>query len=644
MFGPRTLDCFASSYSPPGRVNEQAAALGRRLPQYPNIQYQTELSESHEQSQLISTCDMCGRFKFKGRSSRQDLKRGASTKNGPESIANLVLQPAIASIRGLRSSEDGCPCLMRWGAVRWPAWKSRGICCASCGGAGTGEVEQGEGAWTSKNNTTATNIAGIPPVAAFLTFGLGSKGADSASPQARLQPSQASPFDCLLVATMSNHSIIRITRELSELQKTSDLSLAVACRDVDVRNVKAIIIGPPDTPYEFGFFEFQVKFGREYPAKAPSVQATTTNGGRCRFNPNIYAQGKVCFTWRGERGEEWSSAQGLESILISIQSLMSSNPYENEPGFETANDEGDKKNQKDYVAKIRHESLRITIIQRLEEYLGISPSGTVITPTLMSSDDSDDTDVDKDCTDESLLSYEPFRDLCKRRFFWYYDSYLLAINKAKTEVTDGQQFTRMPFECTGNGMDGKFNYTELERRLRLIKKTLDSETLRWAEEGISSKKKDTSVAANLQRQFEQVVESYKRNKTVTLDVELVDKNPFVWAITYFGRPMTNLDGGLFRIKLYFSPRFPDEHPRAKFETALFHHRIAADGTPCYTAKRSEDVKSHIESIIEALEEVSPPYDPRTMVNPEAAKLYWGSTDDKKLYNRNLRRSVQRSME
>lgn len=33
------------------------------------------------------------------------------------------------------------------------------------------------------------------------------------------------------------------------------LALAVACRDVDVRNVKAIIIGPPETPYEFGFFE-----------------------------------------------------------------------------------------------------------------------------------------------------------------------------------------------------------------------------------------------------------------------------------------------------------------------------------------------------------------------------------------------------
>ena len=57
-------------------------------------------------------------------------------------------------------------------------------------------------------------------------------------------------------------------------------------------------------------------------------------------------------TWRGERGEEWSSAQGLESILLSIQSLLSSNPYENEPGFEDANEESDKKNQKDYVQKV----------------------------------------------------------------------------------------------------------------------------------------------------------------------------------------------------------------------------------------------------------------------------------------------------
>lgn len=32
-------------------------------------------------------------------------------------------------------------------------------------------------------------------------------------------------------------------------------ALAVACRDIDVRNVKALIMGPHETPYEFGFFE-----------------------------------------------------------------------------------------------------------------------------------------------------------------------------------------------------------------------------------------------------------------------------------------------------------------------------------------------------------------------------------------------------
>lgn len=33
------------------------------------------------------------------------------------------------------------------------------------------------------------------------------------------------------------------------------IALAVAFKDRDVRNVKALIIGPHETPYEFGFFE-----------------------------------------------------------------------------------------------------------------------------------------------------------------------------------------------------------------------------------------------------------------------------------------------------------------------------------------------------------------------------------------------------
>lgn len=256
----------------------------------------------------------------------------------------------------------------------------------------------------------------------------------------------------------------------------------------------------------------------------------------------------------------------------------------------------------------------------------------------------DDEDSDDNDYDDGSRVFEPFRDLCKRRFLWYYESYLLAIETASKEVTDGQHFARMPFEAGSNGMEGKFNYSELKRRLELVKKTLDEETERWAGEGVVSTKRDSPLSHNLRRQFEQIVESYKRNPNVTLNLELVDNNPFVWILTYFGRPMTNLDGGLFRIKLSFSPRFPEEHLRARFESPMYHHRIAADGTPCYTARRADDVKSHVEAIIEALEEEHPPYDPRTMVNPEVSKLFWGSADDKKLYNRKLRRAVQRTTE
>ncbi len=345
-------------------------------------------------------------------------------------------------------------------------------------------------------------------------------------------------------------------------------------------------------------------------------------------------------TWRGERGEEWSSAQGLESILLSIQSLMSSNPYENEPGYEDANGPEDKKNQKDYVMKIRHESLRISVIQRLESYLAIGTSGTVA-PESSSSEESEREEMDGEAYDNA--PYEPFKDLCKRRFMWYYDSYLLAINGAKRDVQDGQPFARMPFEGGGNDMVGKFNYTELERRLVRIKSALDAEIAGWAKEGFESKRKDTGVAANLQRQHEQVVEHFKKSSHST-SVEMVDGNPFLWEITYFGRPMSQLDGGMFRFKLCMSPRFPEEQPRAKFETKMFHHRIAADGTPCYTTDKPEDMRSHMDAIISALEEEHPPYDPRTTVNPEASKLYWGSKEDKKKYNRQLRRAVERSAE
>ncbi|EEH21534.2 hypothetical protein PABG_03750 [Paracoccidioides brasiliensis Pb03] len=419
-------------------------------------------------------------------------------------------------------------------------------------------------------------------------------------------------------------------------------ALAVACKEADIRSIKALIVGPPETPYEFGFFEFSIKFPEDYPGTPPTVNATTTNGGRCRYNPNIYASGKVCLTWRGESGEQWSSAQGLESVLISIQSLMSSNPYENEPGFENAKTEHDLKNMAHYVAKIRHETLRISVIQRLEEFLGIQSDGTIFPQSSEAGQESEE--EDRLTPDDDRPVFEPFEDLYKRRFLWYYESYVLAIDAAEPEVTPAQAFKMMPFESAGNTMDGRFYYPDLRNRLGRIKKAIFDETENWAVEGLKAKAKDTRIAVNLQRQHEQIVEDLKDKKNFMIDLGLQDDNPFVWTMTYFGKPMTQLDGGVFRIKICLSPNFPDEQPRVIVQTPLFHNRISKDGVLCYFPKKMEEMKSHVQAIIEALEDESPPYDPRTTVNPEASKLFWGSAEDKKKYNRLLRQSVQRSIE
>ena len=472
------------------------------------------------------------------------------------------------------------------------------------------------------------------------------------------------------------------------MQTGTDLSIAVACRESDVRHVRALIIGPPETPYEYGFFELDVRFGKDYPIKSPSVRCITTNGNKTRFNPNIYSCGKVCLsilgTWRGEPGEEWSSAQGLESVLLSIQSLMSSNPYENEPGHETA--KKDDPNPKAYVAKIRHEAIRITVIQRMESLLGIEDNKVpaiykkirnktqdLLNQSLTLADlpKASDTngysngdggeDVSTPNTDQSAYEYdaeatfaalnnvqwEPFNDLMKRRFLWYYDTYMKTVDSARKEQQDGKAFARMEFEFPPNSMEGHYDYNGLERRLKRIAQALEDETESWKTIGAAQVEDSTQLATQLAFQFKQLEHKWNNGQysCSRMEISLSEpKNPFVWNLTLFGKPMTNLDGGIFNMTLSIPPNFPDVQPRLTFETPIFHHRVSSSAILCYFPQKEDEIASHLEAIVAAIEDENPSYDPRAVVNPGAFALKWGGDEKRKFYNRKLRRSAQESSE
>ena len=100
--------------------------------------------------------------------------------------------------------------------------------------------------------------------------------------------------------------------------------------------MRALISGPPGTPYESGLFAFDMYCPPKYPEVPPKVLLLTTGKGTVRFSPNLYREGKVCLsllgTWQGPGWDPKKSS--LLQVLVSIQALVFvENPHSMEPGF-----------------------------------------------------------------------------------------------------------------------------------------------------------------------------------------------------------------------------------------------------------------------------------------------------------------------
>lgn len=126
--------------------------------------------------------------------------------------------------------------------------------------------------------------------------------------------------------------------------------------------VHALVEGPEETPYEGGMFHFVLYVKSNYPHEPPLVRLMTTGNGSVRFNPQFYTSGKVCLsilnTWPGPG---WNPAFSLRVVLLQLQALMNKHPALNEPGVMIMN------NPEDYNAFLRHETLRVAVLQLFDE-------------------------------------------------------------------------------------------------------------------------------------------------------------------------------------------------------------------------------------------------------------------------------------
>jgi ubiquitin-conjugating enzyme E2 Z len=128
----------------------------------------------------------------------------------------------------------------------------------------------------------------------------------------------------------------------------------------------ALIIGPQDTPYFGGNFFFELTFPTDYPHTPPVVKYCT-NGENIRFNPNLYACGKVCIsllnTWRGE---QWTSCQTITTVLLTLCTLLCKNPLLNEPGVPE-----NHKDMESYNKIIEYANLKIAVCDILNKKKGV---------------------------------------------------------------------------------------------------------------------------------------------------------------------------------------------------------------------------------------------------------------------------------
>ena len=165
---------------------------------------------------------------------------------------------------------------------------------------------------------------------------------------------------------LTRDSIKRLVKDISDLYKNplTDSSIYYIHDEENIQLGYALIVGPDDTPYENGLYFFKLLFPRDYPFSPPKV-TTLTNDGHCRFHPNLYRCGKVCLsllnTWKGEG---WTSCQNIKSVLLTIQSVMDSNPLLHEPGITSSN-----RDISIYNDALRYTNISFSIITMLDSII-----------------------------------------------------------------------------------------------------------------------------------------------------------------------------------------------------------------------------------------------------------------------------------
>ncbi|KIH61984.1 ubiquitin--protein ligase [Ancylostoma duodenale] len=119
---------------------------------------------------------------------------------------------------------------------------------------------------------------------------------------------------------MSNIAFTRIQRECKEVvtnKEIAETGIMIEILNDSLSEIKGQIRGPPDTPYQGGSFDLEIKIPDTYPFTPPKIKFLTKI-----WHPNISSQtGTICLDILKD---QWAASLTLRTVLLSIQALMCS--------------------------------------------------------------------------------------------------------------------------------------------------------------------------------------------------------------------------------------------------------------------------------------------------------------------------------
>lgn len=117
-----------------------------------------------------------------------------------------------------------------------------------------------------------------------------------------------------------------LMNEFKALSKETWTNISLINENIHEWSVALIVLNP-DSLYYGGYFKARMTFPAAYPYQPPTFKFD-----RPLWHPNVYANGKLCISilhqpgedaMSGEMaGERWSPVQRVESVLISVLSLL----------------------------------------------------------------------------------------------------------------------------------------------------------------------------------------------------------------------------------------------------------------------------------------------------------------------------------